>query len=177
VSSNIKVKILSACSIRFINVNLLLFFILTALFLASNRADAVPAMDDSIVATQPDGTSFQIRIYGDEFQNWQEDVVSGLTIIRNPDNGYWEYAEQLPDGSLQGSGVRVDPSGLAIPPHIPPHLKPSRNQQFKNSRQEPIRAIDQEQLPADSVKLEDNVNQCQSRGVDVNSAASTGGNQ
>lgn len=162
---------------RLLNVNILMFVFLTVWFFAPDRVDAVPAMDDSIVVIQPDGTSFQMRIRGDEFQNWQEDAASGLTVIRNPDNGYWEYAEKLADGSLQGSGVRVDPNGLAVPPHIPPHLKPSRHPQSENPQQQPVKSIDQEPLPVNSDKLENDVNQCQSRGVDVNSATSTGGNQ
>jgi hypothetical protein len=177
VSSNLKAKIPTASLKRILNVNILIVVFLAAWLFAPNCADAVPAMDDSIVVTQPDGTSFQVRIYGDEFLNWQEDVASGLTVIRNPDNGYWEYAEKLSDGSLRGSGVRVDPHGLAIPSHIPPHLKPSRNLPFENSRQKLIKTLDQEQLPVNGDKLENDVSQCQSRGVDVNSAASTGGKQ
>lgn len=156
--------------------NRLMFILLLVLLFVPGNADAVPALDDSIFATQPDGTSFQIRIYGDEFQNWQEEVVSGLTVIKNPVDGYWEYAEKAPDGTLKGSGVRVDPHGQAVPPHIPLHLKPSRNLQLEGPQQE-LKSIHLERLPAKSDCLEGKVDFNQPRGVDANPTDSTGGNQ
>lgn len=90
-------------------------------------AHAVPADSEIIQATQPDGSQLSLRIMGDEFQGWYELAGNGHTILPNPSSGYWEYAEQLPDGKLTASGIRVLPGVEGPPAHIPKGIKPLRD--------------------------------------------------
>ena len=96
--------------------------ILVMLFLTCSMVHAGPASPDPVDVLQPDGSSIKTRIRGDEFQNWTEAAETGHTIIKNPANGYWEYAEQAKDGSLRGTGLRALPHGQNAPAAIPKGL-------------------------------------------------------
>lgn len=77
---------------------------------------AGPAAPDPVVMTQPDGSTFQGRIKGDEFRNWVESE-DGYNLVQGAD-GYWEYAL---DGMVP-SGVRA---GQAPPARALRRSKPS----------------------------------------------------
>jgi len=64
-------------------------------------ANAEPANPTPITVTQPDGTSLQLKLVGDEFYHFNT-TVDGYTILNV--NGKWEYAQKV--------GDRVTPSGL-----------------------------------------------------------------
>lgn len=108
---------------------------------------AAPANPEPSSVSQPDGTAITIVTEGDEFQNWVEVKETGHTIIRNNDNGYWEYAEQAPDGRLRGSGIRVLPNGINAP-HLPKGLKPPRNKEHEERMQQMVQETYQERLAA-----------------------------
>lgn len=104
------------------------------LLLVCNAVYAGPASPDPVEVLQPDGIRIKIRIQGDEFQNWIESEETGHTMLKNPASGYWEYAEQAPDGSLRGNGIRVLPNGVNAPANKPKSLKPLRNRDLEQQR-------------------------------------------
>ena len=55
--------------------------------------------------TQPDGTTFQAILKGDEFVNVKT-TLQGHAIVQEED-GWWCYAVFSPDGSRHSTGVRV----------------------------------------------------------------------
>ena len=61
------------------------------LFLITNTANAVPAYPDAVEVTQPDGSKFKLKLYGDEFFSWNE-TEEGYAVIKDPSDGYWKYA-------------------------------------------------------------------------------------
>ncbi len=71
--------------------------------------------EEEFTYQQPDGESFQVRLYGDEFFAYVE-KVDGFLVIRDPNNGLFCYAKVTPDGSdIISTGVRVGqakPAGL-----------------------------------------------------------------
>jgi M6 family metalloprotease-like protein len=71
----------------------------------SPAADAVPAYPWPVTVTQPDGTSFQVRIVGDEFAHYMVDM-EGHALTRGEDGRYC-YALYGTDGSLQNSGYEA----------------------------------------------------------------------
>ena len=89
----------------------------TAFCLACSRTRAEAAPVDPtarLELAQPDGSTVVARGYGDEWLHGLE-TVDGYTIVRDETSGYWEYAQQQPDGTLAPSGLRpgVDrPVGL-----------------------------------------------------------------
>lgn len=115
------------------------------------ESQAVPALNSDKMITQPDGTSFVARTKGDEFQHWTEETAGGHSIVHNPKSGFWEYAEPSADGSLQGSGVKVDPEGKTAPAHLSPGLKPTRNEGMKGFQKEMLNQIYQERLERSAV--------------------------
>ncbi|MDD2919821.1 M6 family metalloprotease domain-containing protein [Rhodoferax sp.] len=80
---------------------LVLFF--AALMAAMQPAHAGPANPVPQQIMQPDGTTFQAIMQGDEFQGWME-TDDGYTVVRNPATGFFEYAQQNPAGELIPSG-------------------------------------------------------------------------
>ncbi len=92
-----------------------------------SNAWGVSADPEAKVVTQPDGTQVKIQIRGDEFQGWHELAGTGYTVLPNRTTGYWEYADQNPDGTLTGSGIRADRDGKNAPSFVKKGLKPGRN--------------------------------------------------
>jgi len=92
----------------------------------TSYAGAGLAAPGTIDITQPDGTTFKATMNGDERQNWVETADSCHTVIRNRVSGFWEYAEKQSDGTLKGSGIKVDPSGKNAPASIPKRVKPDK---------------------------------------------------
>jgi M6 family metalloprotease-like protein len=73
--------------------------------------------------TQPDGTQFKVRGFGDQHHAVFE-TLDGYTVVRNPATGFYEVAQLSPDGTrleaaagpsgnLSGAAVAV-PRGLRI---------------------------------------------------------------
>lgn len=72
----------------------------------SSTANAVPAAPGEITLEQPDGTTIEARLFGDEFNNGFE-TTEGYTIVLNPETEAYEYAEEDVEGELQPSGTRA----------------------------------------------------------------------
>lgn len=104
-----------------------LIFLMLAVVLAGTvvSSPACPAAPTTVRLDNPDGSSFNGHIRGDEFQNWIE-TDSGHSVVRNRTTKAWEYAEKASDGTLRGSGQLVVP-GQPAPALIKRHLKPQRN--------------------------------------------------
>ncbi|MDB5870274.1 MAG: family metalloprotease domain protein [Polaromonas sp.] len=84
---------------------------LAALFLslclaAPKMAHAMPASPMPIQVVQPDGTTIQAVMRGDEFQGWME-TSDGYTIVKNSFSGFYEFAQQSFSGQLVPSGFVV----------------------------------------------------------------------
>jgi len=87
----------------------------------AGQASPVP-----VTITQPDGTTFQARIKGDEHQRWTE-TLAGYTIIKNQDTHSWEYAIRNKAGALTVSGQKVKALGVPATP-MAKNIRPSRNE-------------------------------------------------
>jgi M6 family metalloprotease-like protein len=105
-----------------------LFSGLIALLLAAGLATTVlaaPAAPIDITLTQPDGSTFIARQWGDEWSNGFE-TLEGYTIIQDSAN-WWVYAQTSPEEilipALQGSeSLRV---GMLIPEGLTLHARPA----------------------------------------------------
>ncbi|WP_435177955.1 M6 family metalloprotease domain-containing protein [Halorussus sp. AFM4] len=85
----------------------------------AGAAGAVPAPDDYVTKTQPDGTEFRARQWGNEFNHGWE-TKAGYTITQGSD-GWWMYAE-LDAGEIVPTDRRV---AVDDPPSVPKHLRGS----------------------------------------------------
>ena len=77
---------------------------------------AVIASPSIIKEKQPDGTSINIKLCGDEFYNWYEDV-NGYTVIKDTQTKVWSYAQKNSFGDLEPSQNvvgKVNPINLSI---------------------------------------------------------------
>ncbi len=83
------------------------------------RVEAGPPNPAPILLTQPDGSTFEARVWGDEWSNGSE-TTQGYTIVLDQSSGYWVYAIRTSDGTLapatskQGALIvgRDDPAAL-----------------------------------------------------------------
>ena len=69
---------------------------------AAVQAWAVPALPGVIKNTQPDGTTINVRLHGDEFYHYYT-TEDGYTIVKDA-AGFFTYAQKV-DGALQSTGV------------------------------------------------------------------------
>ncbi len=83
-------------------------------------AQAGPASPDTFPLTQPDGTTFQARLYGDEWNSGIE-TADGYTILKDPQTEYWVYAALNRSGNLVPTSLRV---GIDRPVNLQRHLRP-----------------------------------------------------
>lgn len=67
-------------------------------------AQAAPANPNYFPITQPDGTSFLARQWGDEWNHGFE-TADGYSIIQDSGSGYWVYASTAETGSLAPATV------------------------------------------------------------------------
>jgi immune inhibitor A len=83
-------------------------------------AHAVPAPPSLSILTQPDGTGFLARQWGDEWAHGWE-TEAGYSIVRDPAGG-WTYGALGADGELvaTASVVGVDPPPAGLLPHLRP---------------------------------------------------------
>ena len=94
-------------------------FVILFCILFSLGATARPARPGIHTIHQPDGTSFQAMIHGDEFYKVKT-TADGYAIMQGED-GWWYYAQFNALGERASSGYRV---GAVTPSHI---LSESRN--------------------------------------------------
>ena len=75
---------------------------------------AVPAAPFLITFAQPDGSTFQAHLKGDEYFSWIE-TEKGMILVKSKTSGYFEFAVIKRDGKnrliLFPSGVPVIKSG------------------------------------------------------------------
>ncbi len=84
-----------------------IIFLLLIAALTAITASAEPANPTPVNVTQPDGTTLQLRLVGDEFYHFNT-TIDGYTIINV--NGSWEYAIKK-DNLLRSSGIMAhDPA-------------------------------------------------------------------
>lgn len=88
-------------------------FCLILLFISVLPGYAIPARNILHTFKQPDGTTFQARLRGDEHLHFVQDA-QGHSLIRNSD-GYWCYAYYQADGRKVSSGY---PVGQEAPAHV-----------------------------------------------------------
>ena len=98
----------------------MIFVILSLVVLCfPTNSVAVPVSPDIHMLTQPDGTVFKARQWGDEWlHGWETE--EGYTIIFSEDLDAWTYAVIDKDGYLVGSEELV---GGAFP-QVPKHIRP-----------------------------------------------------
>ena len=85
---------------------LIVLFILSVL--ASGPAVAAPYRGESFTFTQPDGTPFDVRLYGDNYFATIE-TTDGYTLTKDPSTGFYYYAEPAADGmSFQTTGYKAE---------------------------------------------------------------------
>jgi len=106
------------------NNTIIAVFMMTLLgqLLWAENCQAVPAPYDLLhTLTQPDGTTFSARQWGDEWMNGWE-TVNGYTIIQNPQS-CWNYAVLDISGQLIPSALivgKVEPTILGLLKHLRP---------------------------------------------------------
>ncbi|HWR66327.1 MAG TPA: M6 family metalloprotease domain-containing protein [Bellilinea sp.] len=110
--------------------------LVTLVFLAgwAREVSAAPAAPIDIEITQPDGSTFTGRQWGDEWQNGYE-TDAGYTILRETD-GWWVYAAAAKDGTLApqllGNQERLL-VGKSSPDGLKPHLRPAEKSVPQNA--------------------------------------------
>ncbi|HYW68175.1 MAG TPA: M6 family metalloprotease domain-containing protein [bacterium] len=70
-------------------------------------AGAAPLWGEVVTIREPDGSSVQVRVWGDEFYSVGE-TLDGFTVVRDGATGLLSYAELSADGrSLVSTGIRI----------------------------------------------------------------------
>ncbi len=106
------------------------FLVLLLLFIASKQLIAAPHFGEAFTYQQPDGETFEVHLYGDEFFAYVE-TVDGYLVIRDPNNGIFCYAKVSPNGAdIISTGVRV---GLAKPAGLTRKQRLKRGMAMKKS--------------------------------------------
>lgn len=119
----------------------LAFIILSLLSLSLSARPARPGI---YAISQPDGSIFQAKIFGDEFYKIRT-TAEGQAIIQG-DDGWWYYAEFDAEGARKSSGYRVGsstPSDILIDSRNIPYHKIQENalrkrQSLANDGREPL---------------------------------------
>lgn len=85
------------------------------LLAAAGMSVAAPYTGERFTYRQPDGETFSVRLWGDEFFAYQE-TDDGFLVVRDPKKGFFCYAKVTPGGGdIVSTGVRV---GRAKPPGL-----------------------------------------------------------
>ena len=79
---------------------------LCIIIVLAGTAFGVPANMKVCTFTQPDGTTFQAALCGDEFFSYHQ-TPEGRIIQQDKATGEWFYAEPKADGSLRKTAIRV----------------------------------------------------------------------
>jgi hypothetical protein len=102
-----------------------------SLVLLAPPAPAVPYNGETFTYHQPDGSAFQVRLWGDEFFAYQE-TLDGYLVIRDPASREYCYARVAPSGTdIVSTGVKV---GLPVPPGLARHERLPPDKAFDRSR-------------------------------------------
>jgi M6 family metalloprotease-like protein len=102
---------------------------LAALAFSITLVSAAPAAPVEIPLTQPDGSTFTARLWGDEWSNGYE-TNEGYTIIKEERSGYWVYAAPAADGKLAAAlDERGKPmiAGRDLPQGLDKRIRPPYN--------------------------------------------------
>jgi M6 family metalloprotease-like protein len=96
-----------------------------SLLVCISGASASPAAPLEFTLTQPDGSSFPARAWGDEWSNGYE-TLAGYTIQQASPDGWWVYARLQADGSLNpaSSAQPILRVGIDVPEGLEKHLRP-----------------------------------------------------
>lgn len=82
---------------------------------------SIPYFGKEFTFTQPDGTQFQVKGFGNQERAVFE-TLDGFTVVKDPDSGFFEYATVTEDGrDLVPTGYQpetVNPSDLGIAPNL-----------------------------------------------------------
>lgn len=99
-------------------------FVLIFSFCMFSTVSAAPAAPIDHTLTQPDGSTFTARQWGDEWSNGFE-TIEGFTILQTQD-GWWAFAELAADGKLVPvlEGEQPVLVGEALSTDIPLHVRP-----------------------------------------------------
>ena len=119
---------------RFSRTSVITYLVAIVAFLMSANALAVPASPDVHILTQPDGTSFEAILWGDERLHGLE-TSEGYTIVLSESTGFWEYARVSLSGELEPSGMRVGVQVLSDSMRL--HVRPSREVMLQRRSCEP----------------------------------------
>lgn len=119
----------------------LIFFMLT-LGLYVQDVQAVPALTKEKTFTQPDGTTFIGKLWGDEWLSGYE-TKDNYTIIKDKKSGYWYYADVDSNMQLISNGVAV---GKGIPNELKPNIRPEKvknieNRMLKQNNTKPLATV------------------------------------
>jgi M6 family metalloprotease-like protein len=97
------------------------WFVLLVALALPRLAPAAPYSGEEFTYHQPDGATFQIRLWGDEYYAIEE-TVDGYVVVRDPDNGFYCYARLSADGTeFVSTGKIVGQTGnqtLRIKKHL-----------------------------------------------------------
>jgi M6 family metalloprotease-like protein len=99
---------------------------------------AGPAYREPFILEQADGSTFQARSWGDEWQNGTE-TVDGYTILFDETTRSWVYAEKDAAGQLVKTPKAV---GRGLPPGLSQRLRPDRMPLPQGSSQNPMQGVE-----------------------------------
>ncbi|NOY63754.1 MAG: M6 family metalloprotease domain-containing protein, partial [Gammaproteobacteria bacterium] len=117
---------------KFVTCLKIIFLSLCLLF--GKAALAVPAAPGMVELSQPDGSTFKARQWGDEWgHGWESS--SGYSIVLDAVTQSWRYAELTADGNLAPSAILV--GSKRMPLSTPKHLRPSGQALEKFRRRKP----------------------------------------
>ncbi len=90
------------------------------------RVEAGPPNPAPILLTQPDGSTFEARIWGDEWANGME-TIDGYTIVLDQATGFWVYAVRTSNGTLAPATTQHGPlvAGRDSPASLNKHARPN----------------------------------------------------
>ncbi|MFH1865260.1 MAG: M6 family metalloprotease domain-containing protein [Candidatus Eisenbacteria bacterium] len=94
--------------------------VLVATLAMAVAATGAPLRGEAVTIREPDGSSVELRVWGDEFYSVGE-TLDGYTVVRDELTGLLSYAELSRDGtSLVSTGI---PAGQPIPRGLAKHIR------------------------------------------------------
>ena len=104
---------------RYIILTILVISFTFVFFVPTTSVQAAPVVGYPVQVTQPDGTTLDLFVTGDEYYRWLHDA-DGYTIIRDQTSGYYVYAglvrgRFVPTGYVVGT---VDPVDVGLTPNL-----------------------------------------------------------
>ena len=114
-------KLYSTSSVRPYKIISFAIFAISLLLIFCDFAWSVTAAPRYHTLTQPDGTIFEARQWGDEWGHGWE-TVAGYTIIKNPSTSTWVYAILADDGTVAPTSSIVGKE--SAPANTPLHVRP-----------------------------------------------------